>query len=179
MRKANISFLYKICGCMTLRCFFRYVRMLPETLEHLLKLVAPDITKEVKKMREPISADQRLVVTLRYLATGDSHATIAASYRMSATTVGRIISETCTVLWDRLKEAGFISNPSTATAWKKIANEFESRWNFPNALGAIDGKHVVMYARAKQGSNFFNYKKHIVLCYWAFVMPIINLPLWT
>ena len=39
-----------------------------------------------------------------------------------------------------------------------MANEFEVRWNFPNALGAIDGKHV-MFAPAHQSSTFFNYKK--------------------
>ena len=44
-------------------------------------------------------------------------------------------------------------------AWKKVANEFEVRWNFPNALGAIDGKHVMMFAPAHQSSTFFNYKK--------------------
>ena len=44
--------------------FFRYFRMLPETFEILLGLVAPAINKKTTKMREPISADQRLLVTL-------------------------------------------------------------------------------------------------------------------
>ena len=59
--------------------FFRYFRMLPGTFETLLRIVAPDIQKTGTKMREPISADQRLVVTLRYLTTGNAHSTIAAS----------------------------------------------------------------------------------------------------
>ena len=45
------------------------------------------------KMRKPISVG----VTLRYLATGDAHFTIAASYRMSPTSVERIVKETCVV----------------------------------------------------------------------------------
>lgn len=38
-------------------------------------------------------------------------------------------------------------------------------WNFPNALGAIDGKHIVFQASRKSGSAFQNYKntKSIVL----------------
>ena len=67
---------------------------------------------------------------------------------MSPTTVGRIISETCNALWDKLKEAGHIRIPSTASDWKKIARDFEVRWNFPNMIGAIDRKHVQMFAPA-------------------------------
>ena len=102
--------------------------------------------------------DQRLAVILRYLATGDAHSTIAANYRMSSTTVGRIIEETFNSVWNRLKDAGYIKTPSVE-AWKKIANEFESRWNFPSALGAIDGKSILMFAPTNQSSTFFNYKK--------------------
>lgn len=139
--------------------FFRYFRMFPKTYESLLKLIGPDIKKFSTKMREPIGPDQRLAVTLRYLTTGDAYSTIGANYRMSATTVGRIIDETCNSIWNRLKEAGYIDTPSGVEAWRKIANEFEARWNFPNALGAIDGKHVLMFAPDNQSSAFFNYKK--------------------
>ena len=43
--------------------------------------------------------------------------------------------------------------------YKTIANGFESRWDFPNCIGAIDGKHVAIQAPPKSGSEFFNYKK--------------------
>ena len=53
----------------------------------------------------------------------------------------------------------FIETPNSAWKWRRIANEFKNKWNFPNCLGAIDGKHVVMQAPARSGSDFFNYKK--------------------
>ena len=139
--------------------FFRYFRMLPETYDILLKLVAAYIKKVSTNMRESIGPDQRLAVTLRYLTTGDAHTTIGRSYRMSSTTVGRIVEETCNVIWNRLKDAGYIETPHSVQTWKQIANEFEARWNFPNVLGAIDGKHILMFAPANQPSTFFNYKK--------------------
>ena len=80
------------------KCF----KMSPQKFTELYNLVAPDIVKKSTNMREAISAKQRLAVTLRYLTTGNAHSTIAASYRMSPTTVGRIIFETCQAIWNRL-----------------------------------------------------------------------------
>ena len=50
--------------------FFKYSRMSPEQFDHLLSLIRPKIEKEYK-VRPPISAEERLAATLRYLASGD------------------------------------------------------------------------------------------------------------
>ena len=102
---------------------------------------------------------ERLCVTLRYLVTGDAQLTIAANYRISPTVVGRIISETCGAIWDALHDEGYMKPQNSEDEWKQIAKDFEMKWNFPNALGAIDGKHVVIQAPAISGSSFFNYNK--------------------
>ena len=56
-------------------------------------------------------------------------------------------------------ELGYLKAPSNIAEWKRIALEFEHKWNFPNVIGALDGKHVVMFAPAGSGSAFFNYRK--------------------
>ena len=53
---------------------------------------------------------------------------------------------------------GFLKAPLTTQEWRQIATIFEREWNFPNCVGAIDGKHVVMQAPARAGSLFYNYK---------------------
>ena len=58
----------------------------PEQYENLFRLVAPKILKSSQK-REAIEPGERLSVTLRHLVTGDAQTTIAASYRMSKTSV--------------------------------------------------------------------------------------------
>ena len=52
-----------------------------------------------------------------------------------------------------------MSHPSSEEAWKNVSESFEQGWNFPNALDAIDGKHVIIKAPPKSSSLYFNYKK--------------------
>ena len=108
---------------------------------------------------ESIQPGECLSVTLRYIVTGDAQTTIAASYRMSKTSVSRIVKETSDAIWDVPSKAGYLKVPSNESEWRAVAEEFEEKWNFSNCVGAIDGKHVVMQAPACSGSFYFNYKK--------------------
>lgn len=52
----------------------------------------------------------------------------------------------------------FVSSPVEAD-YRRFSAEFLDEWNFPNCVGAIDGKRCIIQAPAQSGSSFFNYKK--------------------
>ena len=131
--------------------------MSPNRLEHLLSLVGPFITKKSCRSREVISAEERLVLTLRYLATGDSQQSHSFNFLIGRTTVCHIIIDTCDGIWQALR-ATYLKPPKNMDEWKSIAGEFENEWNFPHCLGALDGKHVAMDCPKNGGSSYFNYK---------------------
>lgn len=48
--------------------------------------------------------------------------------------------------------------PNTECEWQQIAEDFQTIWQFPHTLGALDGKHIRIKAPAHTGSQFYNFK---------------------
>ncbi|KAG5899627.1 hypothetical protein JTB14_037285 [Gonioctena quinquepunctata] len=88
-------------------------------------------------MRKAITAEERLIVTLRYLATGRSLEDLKFSAIISPQALGNIIPETCDCIYKALKKK-YLKFPNTVEEWEKIARDYNSRWNFPNCGGSID-----------------------------------------
>lgn len=120
-------------------CFFNFHRMSPLQFDQLLAMIEPIITK-VHFTREPLHPGLRLSLTLRYLAIGDSMVNLHYLYRIGKSTVSKILVETMEALWLILQPQ--VLPPPTVQTWAKIAEDFENKWDFPNCIGAIDGKHV-------------------------------------
>ncbi|XP_064466875.1 uncharacterized protein LOC135378005 [Ornithodoros turicata] len=135
--------------------FTKYFRMLPDTFDRLHRLVESALTKEYL-CREPISSGERLALTLRYLSSAMDLKDVAMAYRMGLETAREAILLTCTALWEILKER--YMKPPTTIEWQEIAAGFMERWQFPNCLGAVDGKHVKITAPKRSGTTYFNYK---------------------
>uniref|UniRef100_A0AAZ3QVL4 DDE Tnp4 domain-containing protein n=1 Tax=Oncorhynchus tshawytscha TaxID=74940 RepID=A0AAZ3QVL4_ONCTS len=64
--------------------------------------------------RTPVEPKQRLAVTLRYLASGDSICSLFFTYRLGFET-------------------------------------FHEKWDFPNCLGSVDGKHIMITKQPNSG----------------------------
>ncbi|XP_074041484.1 uncharacterized protein [Leptinotarsa decemlineata] len=79
--------------------FYIYFRMNFECFDEILARIENDIRKQHSKFREPIEPAERLAVTLRFLATGDSYKTIGHSFRMGFSTVSKIVEEVCCAIF--------------------------------------------------------------------------------
>lgn len=76
---------------------------------------------------------------------------------MGSCTISGIVKDTCEAIWDALQPLE-MKPPSSKQRWIEISANFYKRTNFPNCLGAVDGKHIRLICPQFSGSNFYNYK---------------------
>ena len=69
--------------------------MSPERLEHLLGLVGPLAQKKKDtNLRKAIPVAESLMLTMRFLASGDSQVSLSYLFRMGKKGMSRVVSET-------------------------------------------------------------------------------------
>lgn len=78
--------------------------------------------------------------------------------RMGKTTISKIVQSCCQILWSELVD-DFMPVP-TKEKLKECADNYYTRWKFPNCIGAIDGKHCQIKSPGYSGSMYFNYLKY-------------------
>lgn len=83
--------------------FKNFCRMSSEDFEFLLNEIGPKIAKQDTNMRKAIPIQVRLAVTLRFLVSGDSFASLGYLFKISHQCISRIIPEVCEALIEALK----------------------------------------------------------------------------
>lgn len=81
-----------------------FTRMTTIEFEHLKSLIEPHVRKMNTQFREAISVNERLAITLRFFATGDSYTSLQYLFRVSKQSISRIVPEVCDALCEALKD---------------------------------------------------------------------------
>ncbi|CAN2388330.1 nuclease activity [Pristimantis euphronides] len=79
-----------------------------------------------------------------------------------------IVRHTCSVMWERLLD--IVMPQPKAEDWLVIAAGFSQHTQFPNCIGALDGKHIRLKKPAHSGSRSFNYKQ----CFSVALMAVAD-----
>ncbi|XP_050298182.1 uncharacterized protein LOC126737354 [Anthonomus grandis grandis] len=136
-------------------------RMSRETFLVLLDIIGPSIKSSVKKFRESITPKEKLIITMRYLATAMSFKQLSFLFMRGDSTIGQLVEEVCDNIWSGL-QMEFMPFPSELQ-WIEKAERFDELWNLPNCIGSIDGKPIRIHCPAKTGFAFYNYKSYFSL----------------
>ncbi|XP_077137452.1 uncharacterized protein LOC143802541 [Ranitomeya variabilis] len=118
--------------------FIQFCRLTIQAFDRLLIILAPHLSYEHTVRRRSISAEERLLITLRFLATGESYTSLHLQFRVGKSTISQIMRCTCTVIWQKLQP--IVMSCPTEETWLQVAAGFQTVANFPNCVGAVDGK---------------------------------------
>lgn len=112
--------------------FFAYSRMNIESFDLLVSKIRPRwLLNQLiyfpnsieKKSHRAISPEERLIITIRYLATGVQYRAMEFHFRRSFSTISLIVKETCEAIWELHQY--YLQLPQN-NDWLEIANGF---WN--------------------------------------------------
>ncbi|XP_066983806.1 uncharacterized protein [Macrobrachium rosenbergii] len=129
-----------------------------DLFNEIVERATPYIQKKVTFWRKPIEPGVRVVITLRFLVTGDSYKSLQYLFRVAHNTISHIVPETCRAIVAVFGDEE-LQVPPTPEARQEVAWGFEERWSFPHVIGAIDGKNIRLCNSPKGGTHYFNYKK--------------------
>ena len=137
--------------------FTNFMRMTPEFLEMIKTRLELCLARQATNYRAPISVGEKLALTIRYLATGESYTSLSCQFRVGRSTISKFLPEVGRAIQDEFTRE-YLRCPTTPDEWKELETEFRIRWNVPHALGALDGKHVALKKPKSSGALYHNYK---------------------
>lgn len=89
---------------------------------------------------------------------------LSFSFRISASWISKILRD----VFDAIaKNMLFLMPKPNEAAFKSTEREFRERWNFPNVVGCLDGKHIRIRCPPKSGSLYYNYKNYFSIILFA------------
>lgn len=148
--------------------FKNLMRVEPAMFRELLERLRPRIESIPNNYRKPLDPGLKLALTLRHLATGEDYHSLRFQWRCAHNTISKVVRQVTRAIIEEFASE-VVKCPDTPEAWKEVADKFGDRWNFPHALGALDGKHICIRKPTSSGSYYYNYKHFFSIIMLALV----------
>lgn len=84
--------------------FKNFLRMTSSDFDYLINEIGHKIGKKDTTFRDAIPVKERLAVTLRFLASGDSYQSLSYLFKFSKQSISNIVPEVCDALIDCLRD---------------------------------------------------------------------------
>ncbi len=121
----------------------RTLRWKKETFLYLCSQLHSVLQRKDTVMRKAISVEKRVANTLWCLATPSEYRTIAHLFGVTWSTVCIIVHTTVNAIVSVLLDKYIVFHKGHLST---VVEGFETKWNFPQCGGAIDGCHIPVQA---------------------------------
>ncbi|XP_054152455.1 uncharacterized protein LOC128951231 [Oppia nitens] len=130
-------------------------RVTRKTFSYLLDNLKVILSPKGTSPRASIPVDKKIAISLKVLATNCEYREIGIIFGVGKSTVCHIFKSFITAVTSILSK--HIKFPSDEE-FRQMAIDFEQLWQYPMAIGAIDGCHFCINAPLKQSTDYYNYK---------------------
>ncbi|CAJ0594880.1 unnamed protein product [Cylicocyclus nassatus] len=137
--------------------FLEFIRQKPDEFEDLYERIGSRL-EHLRTHAGPISGRHRLMIYLRFVAQRMSFRAYALDLGMGKSTVSNIVKQVTEAIICVLHNQAF--PPLTHEKFEDVATKTQERFDYPRAVGFIDGKHINIQKPARSGSVFWNYKHY-------------------
>lgn len=131
-------------------------RMSQATFVYVCDELRSAIEKANTEMRKAIPVEQRVALTLWYLATNTDYRTIGHLFGVSKATVCVVTKEVCAAIVKVLLPR-YIRVPA-GDELKKIVEGFKDGLGFPQCAGVVDGTHIPIVSPEECPADYYNRK---------------------
>lgn len=103
--------------------------------------LAPFLECQSTILRQPVEVNQKVALTLYYLADEGRMRQTANAFGLARSTVSLIVRRVCSTIVECLGPQ-LIRLPTTEAEVKDKVKKFSDRFGFPQCFGAVDGTHI-------------------------------------
>ena len=156
-------------------------RVSKDTFNYILSEITVDITRKSTKLRQAISPEKRLAITLYYIGSTSEYRTVANLFGVSTAFVCLCVKDVCLAILKKLKTR-FLSIPQ-GDDLREVIRLYKLKWGFPVCAGAIDGTHIAIQAPNENHTDYVNRKSYhsivmqaVVDCRYLFRDIVVGWP---
>lgn len=111
------------------KCLFKnFLRVDPNMFRELVDRLNARLQKHDTWFRKALEPGLKLAITLRYLATEESHKSLMHGFRIAHSTISILGPEFCESIITGYADQVILC-PTTTHEWEQIAEQFRVRWN--------------------------------------------------
>ena len=127
-----------------------------DTYLYLCQRLRPLIARQNTHLRQCVSTEHRVAITLRVLATTCEYRSVAHLFGVVRNTVSVIVQETCAAIVECLQPV-YVQFP-TEDELKAVIQGFKEKMGVPQCVGSIDGSHIPVTPPAMNHTDYYNRK---------------------
>jgi hypothetical protein len=115
-----------------------------------------DVIDPNTKRNHSLSGLHKILITLRYLATGSIQLNYADVHGVSQPTVSRVITQVVNAIFESDLRKRFIKFPTSIEEIRNVKRDFYEVSSFPNVIGVIDGTHIQIQSPSREEECYVN-----------------------